>query len=121
MRNRNRNRVVVTKRGYWLTLPPALFFLVLLMTVAAAAKTFDMGNHTADQVKNKCAAVRGTFFQRGDKYGCEVAKGVIQCDANHNCLGYPKAKLRPRPAPAPPPRYVIPLPPVWEWREDRWQ
>jgi len=102
----------------------ALVAVILLIASSATAKVIDLGNHTADEVKAKCGQLKGTFFNHPhEKYGCNFAKGIVRCDLDHDCQGYPKAK----PQSAPPHYRVVPLPPPrppapqpWLWYEEQW-
>jgi hypothetical protein len=91
----------------------------------ATAKTLQLANLSAEQVKSRCAGLHGTFFQYGeDNYGCKFAKGVVKCRPQGQCLGFPysyegQPRVRPAiPAPAP---YWPRDQGGWNWQQqNRW-
>jgi len=93
-----------------------LALLLVLMPAAAAAKILRLGHLSVDDVRSKCTKVHGVFFDHGGTaYGCQFSKGLVQCDAEQHCTGYPRQRLAPQPPP--------PLPPQepWQWQyRDRW-
>jgi hypothetical protein len=106
----------MTKLGFWLTLaiPAVLFFLMLVVLVAAAAKSVELAPHSVEAVQQKCASHHGRFFANGVTYGCVLPKGIVTCSAiNRQCRGIPRAQARPHII-APPPM------PEYQWRDDQW-
>jgi hypothetical protein len=94
-----------------------LALLLVAMPITANAKIVRLGFLSIDDVRAKCTLVGGVFFDRsgGGSYGCQFAKGLVQCDAEQRCIGYPRQRLAPQPTPPQPPQEP------WQWQyRDRW-
>jgi hypothetical protein len=48
--------------------------------------------HSVDAMREKCSRNHGVFFDHGGRYGCALPRGVVQCNAQQQCVGYSKQR-----------------------------
>ena len=96
---------------------------IMLLSVAAIiggathanAKVLALKSFSPEEVRARCAQNHGAFFQNGGGYGCAFSKGLVRCDPEHRCSGYPKQQHA-----APRTREISPQFVQPDYERDRW-
>jgi hypothetical protein len=87
------------------------------------AKALDLGVKSPEYMKTTCAKVKGIFVDNEGKMSCVFPRGVVRCNQDSHCYGYPK---HPRPIP----RTSVPRNPEspvfeqyqnWQWHDNNYR